>query len=181
MIFCSRLVRLTGFLAAVLFGSSSLGYAADVTYQIKASYIFNMLQFVEFPPRHGADAGQLNVCILGEDRFGAALDEIDGAELAQGRVKVSRLGHYSDATDLSPCKVLYVVDSEHSVVETVLSAIDASGTLTMGESSSFVGSGGLIEFFIQDDQIRFRINGKLINTTDFKVAAQLIELGVVIK
>jgi len=152
--------------------------AVDVAYQIKASYIYNFLQFVHFPREALRSGGTLNVCILGEDRFGPALDEIDGASFPQGHLKVLRLGRFSSSAVLDGCNVLYLIDSERQGVDSIMAKINESQVLTIGEFSPFIRHGGLIELFEQNDIIRFRVNEKLLSKTDFKIDAQLVQLGV---
>lgn len=149
----------------------------DVAYQIKASYIFNFLQFVHFPETSLQSDGALNVCILGEDRFGSALSAIEGATIPKGHVKVLSLGRYSTASELERCKVLYLIDSERQGVDEIMGKINSQQVLTIGEFSPFIRHGGLIELFEHNDTIRFRINKSLINKTGFKIDAQLIQLG----
>lgn len=158
--------------------SSSLAQAVDIAYQIKASYIYNFLQFVRFPESALQSDGSLNVCVLGEDRFGSALNAIDGSKTPQGRLKVVRLGRYSSTPDLGRCNVLYLIDSERRGAGAILAKIDEVQVLTIGEFSPFIRHGGLIELFEQNDTIRFRINEGLLSKTNFKIDAQLIQLGV---
>jgi hypothetical protein len=150
----------------------------DISYQIKAAYIYNILQFVSFPDSAFHARGVLNVCVLGEDRFGIALNELDGARTPQGALKVVRMGVYSAAKRFDNCNALYVVETERWRIKSVLARVNAKKILTISEFSTFIQYGGLIELFVQDDSIRFRINEELVRDTDFQVAAQLIQLGV---
>lgn len=165
-------------LGLTLLGSASLqAQAADASYQVKASYIYNFLQFVHFPQEALQSTGTLNVCILGEDRFGPALNEIDGATFPQGHIKVVRLGRFTTSTTLDNCNVVYLVDSERQGVDSIMVKVNESRVLTIGEFSTFIRHGGLIELFKKDDIIRFRVNDKLLNKTAFKIDAQLVQLG----
>jgi hypothetical protein len=74
--------------------------------------------------------------------------------------------------------VLYLIDSERQGTDAILAKVDEAQVLTIGEFSPFIRHGGLIELFEQNDTIRFRINEKLLSKTDFKIDAQLIQLGV---
>lgn len=150
--------------------------ADDLSYQIKAAYIYNILKFVSFPESALHGEGVLNVCVLGEDRFGSALDEINGAGIPQGIINIIRLKN--GRAPLGDCNVLYVVETEKRNIKSILSRIDTQTTLTISEFSSFIDHGGLIELFEQDDSIRFRVNEELAKKTDFQVAAQLIQLGM---
>jgi hypothetical protein len=175
---CSNLVRWLLLGLSLSCASSLRAQEADIAYQIKASYIYNFLQFVRFPPAALLSDGSLNVCILGEDRFGNALDAIDGSSTPQGQVKVKRLGRYSTDSTFASCHVLYLIDSERPGVSAILGKINQTQVLTIGEFSPFIRHGGLIELFEQNDVIRFRINEGLLSKTDFKIDAQLIQLGV---
>lgn len=170
-----RRVRV-GLLAALLISVAvPAATPGDVEYQIKASYIYNFLQFVRFPPPLPDD---LHVCIVGVDRFGRALDAIDGASTPHGRIKIERLGPLTRGAILKRCHVLYLLDSEREAVADLLRRVDTTQVLTIGESANFLASGGLIELFEKNEVIRFRVNPELAGKTGFRLDAQLIQLGV---
>lgn len=171
-------VRRFSFLVFVMFPIYGNAIAVELSYQIKAAYIYKILQFVSFPDNAFHIEGILNVCVLGEDRFGPALDEIDGAGVPQGIINIVRLQDDAGKLLLNNCNALYLVESERSNVQSILSRINSRKTLTIGEFSPFIRDGGLIELFVQNDTIRFKINRDLVKETDFQVAAQLIQLGV---
>lgn len=171
-------VRRFFLLVFVIFPGCGNAIAVELSYQIKAAYIYKILQFVSFPNDAFHIDGVLNVCVLGEDRFGPALDEIDGASVPQGIINIVRLETDSGEHSLDGCNALYLVETERSNVQSILSRIDSKEILTIGEFSPFIRDGGLIELFAQNDTIRFKINQELVKDTDFQVAAQLIQLGV---
>jgi hypothetical protein len=183
------------FFTSLAFGSEAIN---PVVYQIKASYIYNFLQFVKFPEnniqefetiKNGKtrqnlltqkqhDSSQITVCILGDNHFGSALDVLDGANTPQGHIKIQLLAGEQDKALATSCHVLYIVGSNVELSQEVLSTIDPLRVLTIGESSLFTDSGGYIELFVHNDSIRFRFNKRLLGKTLFKVAPQLLSLGV---
>lgn len=152
--------------------------SSTIASRIKASYIYNFLQFVSFQPESLGDKSEIRVCILGRDRFGNALDQIDGERIPQGVIRVLRLGRLKESTSLSDCHALYLSASEADNVDKVMARVDEHQVFTISEFSSFIEHGGLIELYEHDDTIRFRINEQLVKETNFKVAAQLVQLGV---
>ncbi|MFT5313248.1 MAG: hypothetical protein ACI8Z9_001738 [Paraglaciecola sp.] len=148
----------------------------SVVYQVKASYIYNFLQFAQFSP--GSVAGELKVCILGKNKFGSALNALEGASMPEAKLRILAIADYVDASELIPCRVLYVVGNDLEFNRKILTDIDPTEVLTIGETSEFIDLGGYIELFIEDDFIRFRLNKTLVGKTQFKVAAQLLSLGV---
>lgn len=176
-----RCVRLSAYALMLFVGLWSAPVPAnppEVIYQIKASYVYNFLQFVNFPVETLDPDGQIRVCLLGQDRFGSALDEIDDATTPQGKIHVLRLGPYNPSVSLDACNVLYLTVSEARKAGTILARVDPHRVLTIGEFSPFINQGGLIELYQANDSIRFRINDSLVKETQFKVAAQLVQLGV---
>ena len=144
--------------------------AEGVVYQIKASYIYNFLQFVRFSNSSISD--QINVCIIGKNKFGQALNPLKGAETPQGEITVTMLEYVTDPIQVASCQVVYVVGSDATFSQNVLDKV-----LSIGEFPAFIAMGGYIELFLENDSIHFRVNQKLVGHTQFKVAAQLLSLG----
>src|SRR2546423_1625449 len=65
-------------LALLLIASGLLGAAAPVSeYQLKAVFLFNFAQFVEWPPAAlPRENAPFVIGVLGKDPFGAELDEV---------------------------------------------------------------------------------------------------------
>lgn len=149
--------------------------AEGVVYQIKASYIYNFLQFVRFSNSSISD--QINVCIIGKNKFGQALNPLKGAETPQGEITVTMLEYVTDPIQVASCQVVYVVGSDAAFSQSVLDKINKEKVLSIGEFPAFIAMGGYIELFLENDSIHFRVNQKLVGHTQFKVAAQLLSLG----
>ena len=163
-----------------MLGSSMLSHAAPIELreQVKAAYLYNILQFVTFPEYAFRDTGALNVCILGQDKFGSVLEQIDAAKTAQAELNIIRVGSFTDGDALGECNAIYVVETEKAKIESIMASVDSKTILTISEFSPFIEYGGLIELFEQEGRIRFRINEQLVRNTDYQLAAQLIQLGV---
>lgn len=162
--------------ALVLFWSMSVSSdESKVVSEIKASYLYNFLQFVTFADVEGG----INVCVVdGVDGFRQAVSEIQGAFTPQGKITIIPLPDTKNLSVLEECRVIYLADEDVNVSRKVLSKIDTSKVLTIGEYSAFLQLGGFIELFIDDDRVQFRINERLAGKTDFKVSSQLLSLGV---
>jgi hypothetical protein len=105
--------RLVAPLAAVIAFTSSVLGAAEAggkltrEYDLKAAFLFNFAQFVEWPPEAFPDAGAPFVIgILGEDPFGKSLDEIVTNETVRNRKIVVR--RYRNVQEISTSHILYI-------------------------------------------------------------------------
>ncbi|GLQ30427.1 YfiR family protein [Litoribrevibacter albus] len=164
------------FLISLLFSINAV--SEDIVYQIKASYLYNFLQFVQLVEQPDRSESYLNVCIIGENRFGASISVLDGETTPQGVIRMISMTHYNKKKTVEQCQVVYIVGMKKSLAVRVLNDVDNTKVLTIGEFPSFTELGGFIELYIENDSVRFRINSELAGNTQFRVAAQLLSLGV---
>lgn len=124
-------------------------------YEVKAAFLLNFTKFVIWPPDAFADAhSPLAMCVLGDDPFGNALDEMMRGEAVNGHaLTVQRIRR---APESKACQVLYFATSQREA-ERILAGL-SPGILTVGEGDKFLRQGGIIAFVIQDRRVRFDIN-----------------------
>lgn len=124
-------------------------------YEVKAAFLLNFTKFVTWPPVAFAGADSpLAICVLGDDPFGSALNEMVKGEAVNGHaVTVQRIRR---APESKACQVLYLAASEREVGK-VLADL-GPGILTVGEGDKFLREGGVIAFIIEDRRVRFDIS-----------------------
>jgi hypothetical protein len=169
--------------AALLFPVWQQRVAAQATsaseYQIKATFLFQFTQFVDWPTA-AFSAGQtpLVIGILGEDPFGTFLDETVRDEKANGHpVAVER---YRRLEDVKNCHVLFVSRSEASRMGEIVAAVKGRHILTVGDAAAFADRGGLIQFVTQENRIRLRINLEAAKAANLTISSKLLRPATVI-
>jgi hypothetical protein len=149
-------------------------------YQVKAAFLYNFAKFVEWPG--GAFENQsesLVVCVLGEDPFGRALDEVVGGKKIDGRALAVR--RISDARQAKGCRMLFVSSSEPRSVLSVLAILNEAGVLTVGESDSPASAGMIINFILDGGKIRFAINTAAAERGKLRFSSRLLSLAIIVK
>ena len=143
-------------LAGLLQAGSAWSAAVASEYQLKAVFLFNFTQFVEWPSQAFADAkSPLVIGVLGSDPFGDYLDETVRGETVNGRpLQVRR---YASVDEVSNCHVLFISHSEATRQAAILSKLKGKSILTVGEDDGFVSAGGMIRFLTVSNKIRLRI------------------------
>lgn len=149
-------------------------------YQLKAAYIYNFLQFIQFgrkPDGHPADT--FRVCVVSDQGLPEGFNELSSKQVLGKRIEVFRL---TSRQDFTQCHELFHVDPVVSDISTNLSKAAGSGILTIGEGDGFVGTGGMIHFFIKDKKLRFSVNlvkaregGITISSRILKLAEQVVQ------
>src|SRR5437868_2964053 len=94
---------------AWLLGSSSTTVAQggpSPEYQVKAVFLFNLAQFIQWPARAFPDPGApLIIGVLGDDPFGGYLDETLRGEKVNNRSLL--LQRYRRPSEIRTCHVLF--------------------------------------------------------------------------
>jgi hypothetical protein len=164
--------------------SNALESSAETTpsreYQIKAVFLFNFAQFVEWPATAFASpSAPLCIGVLGKDPFGSALDDtVQGETIRNRKLIVQRS---NSPTDLKNCQLVYVSDSERARVPEVLSALTPQAVLTVSDIESFARRGGAINFYLEGNKVRFEINPNSARREGIKISSQLLALGRIIE
>jgi hypothetical protein len=150
--------------------------AADesLEYQVKAAFLLNFTKFVEWPASafEAADS-PITICILGEDPFGAALDQIVTGEVVDGRkLAVQRLKR---APAPKSCQVLFIRRGDKEVPR--IPQGTGAGVLIVGEGESFVHDGGMIAFVLENRRVRFSINQSAAESAGLKLSSRLLRVA----
>jgi hypothetical protein len=145
-------------------------------YQIKAGFLFNFVKFVEWPGEAFADDGAaLIIGVIGDDPFGSALDDVVSGKTVNGRrLEVRRLKW---GEDLRRCHVLFVSSSERKRVVQLIDDLRGSNVLTVGEMAQFIQQGGIINFVMEANKVRFEINVAMAERARLKISSKLLVLA----
>jgi len=148
-------------------------------YQVKAAFLLNFGRFIEWPASSKKANAKFPICVLGEDPFGGALDEAAADELIDGSpIVVKRIPGLQHA---SHCRVLYVGSSEESRWEAILAEIKRLSVLTVSDMPRFVARGGMIQFVMDDNRVRFEVNLDAAGRAGLQVSSLLLKLAVTVK
>ncbi|HEX6639624.1 MAG TPA: YfiR family protein [Thermoanaerobaculia bacterium] len=151
--------------------------ASPAEYRIKAAFLFNFMRFVQWPPTAFADErAPLVICVVGNDPFGAVLDQTLEGESVAARSIVAR--RVSDDESLDTCHLLFVSGSEKRRLGKVLQSVSRSApVLTVSDIDGFVAGGGTIGFFLERNRVRFEIDPAQAQRHGLKLSSQLLGLG----
>jgi hypothetical protein len=150
-------------------------------YQVKAVYLYNFGKFVQWPGRTDTHAGEKTfaICVLGRDPFGATLDEIIQGESVEGRsIVAKRLDRVENGED---CRILYISDSEKDRLEKILDSLKAKPILTVSDLPNFSEQGGMIQFVLEGDKVRFEVNLGAVEKAKLSLSSQLLKVAVAVR
>lgn len=153
---------------------------AGAEYKFKAVYLYNFLQFVEWPKQvmHD-DSSPIIVAILGNDLLDSLLEQIVKNEKIKGHpVTVHRL---SDIDEMKTCHVLFISRTEEKDIQQILKKIKGAPILAVSEAKGFARMGGAINFYFEDKKLRFEINLDAVKTADLVLSSKLLRLAKIVE
>jgi YfiR/HmsC-like len=149
-------------------------------YQVKATYLYNFGRFVKWPAGLPAGKGDsFPVCVLGRDPFGPILDSTLAGEALEGKpVAIRRIAREQDAAD---CRILFVSSTEEHHLKEILAAIDQAGILTVSDIPGFSRRGGMIQFVMEGDRVRFEINLATAESARLVLSSELLKVAAAVR
>lgn len=141
--------------------------------------LYKLSQFVEWPARaFRGPAAPLVIGVLGQDPFGAYLDElVRGEKIGDRALMVRRYQHPEDVAD---CHILFVSRSEAGALETILARLAGRSVLTVSDVDAFAQAGGMVRFVMEGGKIRLRINVEAAKACDLTISSKILRLATIV-
>lgn len=141
---------------ALSFGWASSAWTEELSeYRLKAAFLYNFALYTEWP----ADVGStLNICIYGDDPFGAEADALNGKKVGSRNIAVQRVGKES----LNGCQIVFVAQSAIAGSARVLESLRNSPVLTVADSPDSARKGVALNMAMGDAKISFEVNLKAL-------------------
>lgn len=169
----------TALCALLMFFATSNGHAQSKEYQIKAAFLYNFAQFVLWPATAFTNTTEpFQIGVLGDNPFGAALEEtIRGETIAGRQIVIVQSSHVEKLAD---CQILFVNKSEAAHLTDVFAKLDSKPILTVSEDPGFIPHGGTVNFYREGPKVRFEINPDAASKNGLKLSSELLRVGKII-
>lgn len=173
-------------LILTLFVSASLSYGTPAfaregqpgETQVKAAFVYNFGKFVEWPPDR-SNVKYFTIGIYGDDDFVQALTEIVAGKFIHERPVFIR--RVSTMKDIATCHILFVGDSAKDRLPELFNAVHRLPILTVSDLQGFADRGGMINFRIVKNHMRFAINLKAAQQAGLRISSQLLKLAIAVE
>jgi len=146
-------------------------------YLIKAGFTYNFAKLMEWPSGAFAQPDSpIVIGVLGTDPFNGTLDQVLKGKQANGRA--FEVKHLKWGADLKGCNILFVSDSETAHLDELFHNIKGLPILTIGDTPGFAQRGGIINFVVEDNRVRFEINADAAKQANINISSRLLSLAI---
>jgi hypothetical protein len=163
-------------IAAALLLPSGLQAQRPTDYDVKAAYLFNFGKFLRQPdtPRQPT----FDICVLGHDDFGGALDKLTANEQLNGVPE--HTVHVDNAVAARRCAIVFISVSEGDRLKQDLTDLAGSPVLTVSDMPHFVDRGGMIEFETQAKHVRFSVGLDAVTKAGLSLSSELLKVALAV-
>jgi hypothetical protein len=164
-------LRLLG--AAILLLAFSGAHAAPSEYELKAAFVYQIAKFVEWPPTNAP----LRLCVVGGNPFGTSLEGVRGKLVNARKLEIAQLGAAGDPRE---CHLLFIAAGAERNLERINALARGAGILTIGDSEGFAQRGVMVNFFLENDKVRFEINLESVRQSGVSISSRLLSLARIV-
>lgn len=146
---------------------------------IKAAYLYNFTQFVEWPETAFHDPDQpFIIGVYGPNPFGRLLDEIVQGQQVSGRRIETR--YLSDTREIPGCHILFISRTANLTMAELDAATAARPVLTVSDARRFARHGGMVGFVTDRNRVRFEVNLGSARQAGLNLSSRMLRLAIII-
>ena len=162
-------------------------------YQIKAAFLYNFIKFVDWPEEKSADSNKpITIGIIGKDPFGNAFDPVEDKDTKTRKVLIKRFKTFEELKkagekdkslldreieSMRKCHLLFICSSEEKSVGEITNLVKDHSVLTVGDVKGFLEAGGITNFIVEEQKVRFEINATTAKQAKLQIRSQLLRLA----
>lgn len=149
--------------------------------ELKAVYLYNFLQFVQWPePRRGEPADELVIGIVGDTPVRQSLEALQASVSKGGKrpIRIADFGPWREGLDLASCHLIFLAPSERQRFGAILAELAGLPVLTVADVEDFLDAGGMIALTESRGKLRWMINRRPADEAGLRFSAQMLRLAI---
>jgi len=152
------------------------GAQSATTGEVKAAFLYNFARFTEWPSdAFKSDSSPFVIGIAGDEVLRHNVDIVIRGKFAGNRSLETR--QVKDAIDMAGVHILYIGGRASSHVEDFVQVLNGGPVLTVGDGDQFSDKGGMINFLIVGNRVRFEIKLDATEHSRLKVSSRVLTLA----
>jgi hypothetical protein len=172
-------VGLAVLLALLGLASSASGQQAAQADQLKAAFVFQFANYVQWPDSAFEDASSpVVIGIVGNDAMVKTLTaSVRGKTVGTRGFRVTNI---TSEKDVESCHIVFIDAADDKRVDDYLAYTRTKPVLTVSDDDNFTAEGGIIRLFEKDNKLRFEVNVDEAERSGITISSKLLGLAQVV-
>ncbi len=141
--------------------------------RIKTAFLYNFSRFAVWPEAALRGRSEFSLCTLGTTKISKQLDSLTGKSVHGKTIFVK---HFDKPEDVAECHLVFIGDLG-DLTETMW-ILSEQPVLTVSDAAAFTEKGGIIQFKLVDNKVRFRVNVDAARASGLTISSKLLSLAI---
>ena len=141
--------------------------------QAQSMFIYNFSRLIQWPAN--SITGEFVIGVVGDNEAYNSLVSFVANKKVGSQVIVVR--KFDDPQSISRCHIVFVGDGKVSRLNEVIDKLQGSNSLIITERKGMIHSGSAIDFFMDQDKLRFVMNAENAEKYDLTVSKSLQDMA----
>jgi hypothetical protein len=156
-------------LSGVKFGYSQINSIA----QAQTIYIYNFSRMIQWPA--SSQAGDFIIGVVGDNElYNYLVSYMKSKMVGSQPITVKK---FENAESISKCHIMFVGDGKVAHFNAVLKKLQDSHSLIITEKKGMIESGSAIDFFLDEDKLKFVMNSGNAEKYNLTVSKSLVDMA----
>lgn len=172
-----NLIKTALVLFVVFFCLTKKVKAQEVNYKAYSLYVYNFMKYIEWPENNSQ--GDFIILVLGKSGIEKELRNMALQKKLKGRNIIVK--SITTIDEIKDCQLIYLSEQKSSFIKEINARFKNKDFLIVGEKDGLAYKGASLSFATLDnDELSFDINKKVIAQHNLKISESLIKLGTVV-
>ncbi len=141
--------------------------------RIKTAFLYNFSRFAVWPKAALRGRSEFSLCTLGSTKISKQLDSLTGKSVHGKTIFVK---HFDKPEDVAECHLVFI--GELSDITETMWILSEQPVLTVSDAAAFTEKGGIIQFKLVDNKVRFRVNVDAARASGLTISSKLLSLAI---
>lgn len=166
-------------LAWAVLGPSAMALPAEPEfkeYQVKAAFLYNLANFVQWPDTAFGDANSPFVIgIVGANPFGAMLEKLVQGEMASGRrLEIRQLRSLEEG---QTCQIVFIAKDKAPAFDAAV--LGTRPVLTVSDSDGFAQARGMVTLLYVGNKVHILVYLEAAKAAGLKISSKLLNIATI--
>ena len=156
-------------------GAQSHAQPVPMDHRVKAAFLVKFIKYIDWPSSNSPGGkGRFKLGVFGESPIAGNLFSIMPKEVRGWQLEIIKIRTVEECLD---SHMLFLSSSEVDRYAEIVNALKDSSVLTVSDTKDFLDMGGMINFLIIDEMVRFEINLKIAEQMGLKISSRILKLA----
>ncbi len=141
--------------------------------QAQSLFIYNFSRLIQWPA--GNQTGEFVIGVIGNDNLYNSLNSfVANKKVGSQPIVIKK---FDNPESVSRCHIIFIGNSRVSAFEEVLTRLRGSNSLIITEKKGMINMGSAIDFFMDNDKLKFVINSQNAQKYNLVVSKSLEDMA----